>query len=443
MSGAAASKTGMAVVRRLPHVALLAAALAPSAAPAQAPPGPPTEASPAEASAPAWRLGEIEELALTHNPALARAAADLEAARGERLQAGLYPNPVVGVGQQQTGSRGLAEQDQVTFSQEIVLGGKLRLGRAAAEREVARLLHEAEVQRLRALTDARAGFFRVAAAQRERELTAELVRIADLGVGEAARRDAGTAVGENDVVEARIERHRAEIEFRRAVHRHAAAWRSLGAVVGRPDLPPGPVEADLGPLPAERTWEEVVRVSLRSSPELAASAAACEREAAGLSRAVAQRVPNVTVDAVYNWRDNGVGGRPDGGFLVSVPLPVWDRNQGGIAQARARAASAAHASRQAELDLTNRLALAFERYENARFEVTQYRDVLLPQSARALELTRANFAAGAADYNDLLTSQRTYAQASLAHLAAVRELLVADAELEGMALTGSLGGAAE
>ncbi len=44
----------------------------------------------------AMNLADLEQLALEHNPTLAQAAAQVEAARGRAVQAGLYPNPTVG-----------------------------------------------------------------------------------------------------------------------------------------------------------------------------------------------------------------------------------------------------------------------------------------------------------------------------------------------------------
>src|SRR5260370_28664541 len=75
-----------------------------------------------------YQLEELERMATAHNPTLAQAQRAIEAARGRELQAGLYPNPVVGdLGEEiRGGSYGGGEQG-FFVEQPIILGGKLGL----------------------------------------------------------------------------------------------------------------------------------------------------------------------------------------------------------------------------------------------------------------------------------------------------------------------------
>lgn len=423
---------------------LLAGLLAPQTSSAQlfdSPRGPQPwqlERLPPVEAEPALRVEEVERLALANNPTIGRAIADVEAARGAWVQGGKWRNPVVGVGQQQTGSEGRAEQDGVTFSQEFVLGGKLRLNQAVAAAEIGRAQQNLATQQLRVITDARIAFYSALFAQRQQALAQSLVKIAEEGVADARRRDKAAAVGRNDVLEAEIELFNAQIQARKSVHRQAAAWRSLGAVVGLGSLPPRELEDDLPQVMEEYDWSGTLQRILQTSPEIGAAVANVETKKNSLRRASVEKIPNVTFDGLVNWRDNGIGGDPDGGFLVSMPLPVWDRNQGEIVQRRGEVASAQRTLQQLEFDIQNRLAGVFERYDNARYQVRHYREFILPSAAEALELTRKNYQAGQVDYDDLLTSQRTNAQVNLDYLDSLRELWVATAELSGMLLTGSL-----
>jgi cobalt-zinc-cadmium efflux system outer membrane protein len=93
---------------------------------------------------------------------------------------------------------------------------------------------------------------------------------------------------------------------------------------------------------------------------------------------------------------------------------------------------------QLELDLQNRLAPIFERYANARNQVTRYRDVILPAADESLALTRKMYAAGESNYTTLLTAQRTYSQTQLGYLDALRSLRIAEVQIDGLLLSGSL-----
>lgn len=86
-------------------------------------------ADPPPAPSPALSLPDLEALARTHNPTLVQAHAQVEAARGRAVQAGLYPNPTAGYYGQQIGNQGTAGQQGAFVSQMIVTGGKLRLNR--------------------------------------------------------------------------------------------------------------------------------------------------------------------------------------------------------------------------------------------------------------------------------------------------------------------------
>lgn len=149
-------------------------------------------------------LAELEQRAIAGNPSLRRAAALVAAARGNALQVGLPPNPGIGYEGQQLGSGGVAEQHGVLFSQEIVRGGKLRLNRAVADRERVRLDQEFAAQQLRVLTDVRIAFYEALLAQRQIDLTNELIRISRGGVESVDALFRANEVGRADVLQAQL-----------------------------------------------------------------------------------------------------------------------------------------------------------------------------------------------------------------------------------------------
>jgi outer membrane protein, heavy metal efflux system len=73
----------------------------------------------------------------------------------------------------------------------------------------------------------------------------------------------------------------------------------------------------------------------------------------------------------------------DPSVQVTIPLPVWDRNQGGIIQAQGNAVNASEESHRVRADLTTRLADAFERYNTNRVLLGYYRDQILPDLVRS------------------------------------------------------------
>src|SRR5437899_6758251 len=125
-------------------------------------------------------LGELEQMALQHNPTLAQAAAAVDASRGAALQAGLYPNPTIGYVGEQIGIAGTAGELQGGFVQQtIVTAGKLRLSRAKYNQRA----YEAELlalaQQYRVLNGVRMRFFELLTLQRMIELHRNMVENAD------------------------------------------------------------------------------------------------------------------------------------------------------------------------------------------------------------------------------------------------------------------------
>jgi cobalt-zinc-cadmium efflux system outer membrane protein len=382
-------------------------------------------------------LPDFENMAVAGNPSIARAASLVQAARGNWVQVGLAPNPQAGYEGQQIGSRGRAEQDGVFVEQEFVRGGKLRLNREIAAQEIARACQDLAATQQRVLTDVRVSFYQVLIAQEQERLTTDLASIARESLSVSDNLFKQKEVGRVDVLQSRLEVQNAGVLAENARNRGVGAWRSLAAVVGDPELPPRHVIGDLSEIP-HHEWQASLERLLTTSPEIAIAMINVERARWAAERARVERTPNVTVRGLVNWRDNGIGGDSDGAISVGMPIPVWNKNQGGVTQAGHQAAATERALYQLELSLQNRLSPVFERYSNARNQVTRYRDEILPTAKETLDLTRNLYQSGELGYLSLLTAQRTYFQTNLSYLDAVRELRTASAEIDGLLLSNSL-----
>lgn len=404
--------------------------------PLPTPPLPTTPSVPLEMSA--LSLADLEGMALQSNPTLAEASARVEAAQGNWLQVGLLPNPAVGYSGQQLGSGGLATQQGVYVGQEIITGKKLRLNRDVASWEVQRAEQELEAFRLRVLTDVRIGYYEVLIAQRRRDLAADLVRISNLGVKAAQTLYRSHEASEVDPLRARVEADTARILLQNSINQHVESWRQLTAFVGMPTLELQRLAGTLNVKGIELTWRETLRQLLQESPEMAAAIADVETARRAVARARAEVIPNVDVQAVV--QDDRGTGATNGNLQVSLPIPVWNRNQGRIQQAEAEVAAAEQAVDRLAMDLQSRLAGAFQRYESARNQLQMYsrQDGIIANVERTLELVRAGYEAGEIPELDLLSAQRRYFETNLAYLDSLREQSVSAAEIRGMLLRDSL-----
>jgi cobalt-zinc-cadmium efflux system outer membrane protein len=171
---------------------------------------------------------------------------------------------------------------------------------------------------------------------------------------------------------------------------------------------------------------------------LAAARSGVARAQCELARQCAERVPNVEAGTTLLYHNPDE--RAVVGVEVGMRLPIFDRNQGNIAKARAELVAAEREVGRVALILQQRLATAFARYGDARQRVEQYaaEDGMLRNAKETLELVEAGYRQGEFDYLKLLTAQRTYFRVNLAYLEALLELRTTVVEIDGLLLSGGL-----
>jgi cobalt-zinc-cadmium efflux system outer membrane protein len=269
------------------------------------------------------------------------------------------------------------------------------------------------------------------------ELADQLLRIARDAQTAADRLHRAGETSRVDLRQAEIEVFSAENMQNDARTRHFAAWQSLRAVLGAPWLNQTALLGDLEAVPAALSWDEALARLLATSPELATAAANVERARAALVRARREPIPNLRYQLAV-MQDLGIDGKTDGIVQALLPLPLINRNQGGISQATAELGAAEQAVQQVQLDLQNRLAGVYQRYSSAEFRVRRFRESILPAARDQLELVQKGYAGGELAFLNLLNAQRTYFQTHQQYLQAILELRTATVQIEGNLLDGSL-----
>lgn len=386
---------------------------------------------------PGWTLAALEQLAMQNHPAIAEQMAIISAAQGNWVQVGLQANPTIGYEGQQLGSRGLAEQEGIAIGQEIIRPGKLRLNRSIAAAEITQARQELAVIQRKVSTDVKVAYFDLLIAQQRYAIAQQLLQIAQQGTQAARQLLEAKEVGKADLLQATIEEENAQIVLQNATNKLFAAWQVMASLTGLSAQQPELVLGEFEQAPLEITFDNVL-VQLRStSPEIAVAVASIETAQRTLARERFEPRPNVSINGLVNYRDEGIGGGSDGGVAVSVPVPLWNKNQGRIREAYFELQAAQRALEKLERDLQNRLAPVFERYGNSKNQYQRYRDIILPAAKESLDLNRQAYSSGEVGFVVLLTAQRTYFETNLQYLDATRELRLAESEIDGLLLMGS------
>ena len=398
----------------------------------------------AQATGPALRLEELEAIALRRNPTLAQAEAAVRVAEGRRRQAGLFPNPVVGYSAENVSTRRPSETAEHLFfvEQTFPLGGKLSKAQRVfmSERDVAEAASAA--QRQRVLNEVRALYFEALGAQRLVELRTDLARLAREAV-EISRElfNVGQA-DKPDLLEIEIEASRAEVERLKAENDRELVWQQLAATVGDPTLRPAPRAGSLEDVAGALDERQLLPVILRDSPEVRAAEARVARARAALERERAARAPDLFVrgGAGYNQERgeafNGSRVGPVVAVETGVRLPLWNRNQGGIAAAEAEVVIAERDVERLRLAIGARLASSLRAQRNARQVSEKYRAEIIPAARAAYEMYLGNFRQMAASYPQVLIAQRTLFQVQVEYARSLVELRRSVVGLRGFLLAG-------
>jgi len=380
-------------------------------------------------------LTEAQTLALTYHPALREAMGRVRAAQGNWLQVGLRPNPALAYSGQDIGDEGTTGKQGGFVSKEFVTAGKLGLNRAVAGREVSAAEQRAEIARLQVLTSVRIYYFELLAAERAVTLAKQLSGIAGESVRISELRLKAMDIPRVTLLQSQVESEATALLEVQATERRDAAWRQLATAIGIDD--PHPVVLDdalVQPLP-EFNWDNTRTRLLTDSPELSELRYDVERARYQVERASAGRVPNVNVQAGVQ-HDNATNDTL-ANVQVTVPLPVFDRNQGAVAEACGELTAARASLQQRELALEQRLAAAMRDYATARERALKYADKVLPVARETLEIMNAGYQDGELDYLQVLSIQQTYAQQNLSYLKDVETAWKKWAEIDGL-LVGPL-----
>jgi cobalt-zinc-cadmium efflux system outer membrane protein len=327
---------------------------------------------------------------------------------------------------------GLAEsQMTLRLAQAVELGGKRVKRMRLAERQKDLARWDYETVRLDVLAQVAKSFVEALSAQERLALARSNVAVAEEIVSTvSARVDAGkvspleTTKAETQLASARIAQDKAVGDLETARAELAATW---GAKTPDFDRVVGDFETVVPVAP----YEELARL-IAKNPDVARWVDEMETRQAALQVERSRRVPDVTLtlglrtkglashaqrgwstdsDGSLAWSAGQTGFREDHEdsliFEVLLPLPLFDRNQGGIQEAEREAARAHEEQRRAEVRAHATLYAAHEALLHSHNAAVALRDDVLPRALDTFERMQEGYRQGKFGYLDVLDAQRT------------------------------------
>ena len=382
------------------------------------------ENAPATAQAP-LTLSFAIALALQHNLNLRVAVRDVEITEGGLNQAGLRPNPELSLL-----SEGVQKNNRTTtiaINQALELGGKrpARIAAAERERDVARADLALRRTEVRALVVA--AFFEALTAQQRLQLAEASQELAQSVTDAAARRVLAGKVSPLEETRAKVAQAGVSIELRQAASAVALAQQRLAAIWGSraPQWSRLVVPAEA----LEMNYDLPQLLSrLNTAPQMMRSRLEIARQQSQVDVELSRRILDLTV-SVGSKRDEQAG-RSQAIIGLSLPLPLFNRNQGNVLSALRKTDKARDELAAVEQRLASELTQAWLRHQTTRDELNILRSTILPGAQSAFDAASQGFALGKFNFLDVLDAQRTLFQSKSHYLSALAESHRASVDIE-------------
>jgi cobalt-zinc-cadmium efflux system outer membrane protein len=368
-------------------------------------------------------LPQALSLGLLQNPKLSAFSWEIRSAEARAIQAGLFPNPeietsVENFGGQNDQSGFKAAETTVQVSQTIELGGKRLKRKQAAFLETKLAAWDFESKRLDVFADISAAFWDVLAAQESLSISRELARLSEethTAVVERVRSGKVPPIealqADVSLTTARIEREQAGYILEAARKRLAAAWGSADpkfeAVTGE--------MASITPVPALSE----LTTGIATNPDVARWTTEIETQSAKVTLQDAEAIPDVTIGAGPRYSNEN----NDTAFVMalSVPIPIFNRNQGQRQEARHNLSKAKEEQRAAILKAQTALGQAYQELSAAFLSASSFGEVAVPAAETVYKSSLEGYREGKFGYPFVLEAQRTFFEVRRQHILSLEE----------------------
>ncbi|HEY0133835.1 MAG TPA: TolC family protein [Nannocystis sp.] len=366
----------------------------------------------------ALSVEEAVQEALEHNLSLLAERYKVPMAQADQITARLRLNPVISFGADHLDILGTGYNDinkagpQEFFARTdmFFLGGRKRLRRMKVADNavtVAELELRNEVRRL--ILDVQLTCTSVQLAEAEAQLASENLELFRGLVKLNETRVAGGDLAKVELTRAQVAEMQASFDLRRAIAHRKTAQNNLGLLLGRTST--GREIQVLGDMREDKTpvvLNEIRSEALRMRPDFRALRAEQVRSSYDIRRQMAEGKIDASV-GVEVRRQQGLAGTGNSmGVFVAVPIPMFNRNQGGVERARQENLAVQARIKAAEQGIRVELENAFIAYQTARDLLDSFETGLLQKAQQVLGTATYAYRRGDASLIELLDAQRAF-----------------------------------
>ncbi len=334
-----------------------------------------------------YTLADLQEIAVRFSPTVKQAASDVEAARGNMIQARAYPNPTLTYYQAPSSTGISPTVVGVNITQTIKTGGKLKEQEAAARMAFENSQLALRRARSDLATSVRNAYFGLLVAEEVMHVSRGIAQLTDevfliqrdlAASGFSAHYETATLRAQADL---------ARLAYRQSIHAYRGAWRTLVAAlaVREADMPLSQVAGRVDGFVPIFDYDKVLARVLTTHTDVLAA-----------RNGIEQARYNLKLQQIIPWYQDlsvqlGVqkdfaippGTVTPATIQIGAPISVWDQNKGNIIAAEAALVRALEQPHTAEQTWRANVAAAFSTYRQNLQALEDYRRNILPNQVRA------------------------------------------------------------
>ncbi len=355
-------------------------------------------------------LRQVLALTLMHNPELKAFSLETRAAEARELQAGLWPNPSLDIGVDDVGGSGAmsgfdAAETTILLSQPIELGNKAQKRKKVASLEKDLSGWDYKAKRLEVLTEASKAYVELLSIQEKVKLLAELVDVSEKTFRSVSQR---VEAGKDSPVEktkASVAHLNVQLEYKQALQELETARKKAASFWGNEQAKFKRAEGQLE-MVTEIPEIGDLQQKLLQNPQLGRWEKEIARDKAALELAKSGALPDISVGAgVKRFNETD-----DNAFVfgVSIPLPIFNRNQGGKREAVYNLSKSYQEQRAARIEVVNQFNQIYTDLSVSLNKVKGLKDSIVSAAREVFEASQIAYSEGKIDYLNVLDAQRTY-----------------------------------
>ena len=373
-------------------------------------------------------------LAVKNNPELQTLRYEMDALEAAKLQSGLMPNPEFAVEAENIlGSKDFNgfDNSEITavLSQDILLAGKISKRVKVAETNISLAEWDYETKRIEIITDIRKAFQQALAVQLLIEKNEELIEISkEFIVNLQKRVDAGK-ISPAEVSRAKIILNSLRIDLNRLKSEYETYKSELLSLIYQPDLTIDELKGELE-YPVDVPSYDSLLNQLTNNPKLKRYENEYDKQTAIVNLEESKAVPDLTISAGFKRLNDAKANT----FLVgaSIPLPIFDRNQGAIQEAKIRVDQKKREYFSVKNRLTLQLNVLYKRLNTLIETADQLSSESIPEAEDAFQIIKEGNLVGRFAIIDVLDAERTLFELQNQYLNIIGQIHSTQIEIEGL-----------